>query len=277
MRLFTYEKSGRMLIGAEKDGRLYEISGYSDMKDLIKRFDSFDENGDLEKEGTVISDVKICCPLEPEGDVICLGVNYGEHKREASAGIGFEKEAAAVYFSKRVAVLTGHGDMIPHYDMVDDPDYEAELGVVIGRDAKNVSADDAYNYVFGYTVVNDVSARTLQKRHKQFYRGKSLDGYTPMGPCIVTADEIEDPHNLKIMCEVNGQIRQDSSTSNMITSIPEIIAELSAGTTLKAGTVISTGTPAGTGMGMNPPSFLKSGDEVVCTVEGIGSLKNICE
>jgi 2-keto-4-pentenoate hydratase/2-oxohepta-3-ene-1,7-dioic acid hydratase in catechol pathway len=160
------------------------------------------------------------------------------------------------------------------YDFVDSLDYEVELGVILGRDAFRVSKEEALSYVMGYTIINDVSARNVQRRHQQWYLGKSLDGYTPMGPCIVTADEIGDIHDLDISCYVNDEKRQSSNTSYMITTVEEAIAELSRGMTLKAGTIIATGTPGGVAMGMNPPKFLKEGDVVRCEISGIGQLVN---
>ena len=147
--------------------------------------------------------------------------------------------------------------------------------MIIGRDARGVKARDAKDYIFGYTVVNDVSARNLQTRHKQWYLGKSLDGFAPTGPCIVTADEIDDVQNLGIRCFVNGEKRQDSNTKYMIQNIADTIEDLSAGMTLQAGTIIATGTPAGVGMGMTPPAFLKPGDEVICEIDKIGRIVNI--
>ena len=180
-----------------------------------------------------------------------------------------------IYFSKRVSTATGSGDFIPAYEgLVDSLDYEAELGVILGKDAKDVNKEEAEAYIFGYTVINDVSARNLQTRHKQWYRGKSLDGFTPMGPCIVTADEIADVQNLDIRCYVNGQLRQSSNTKYMIQTVAGAISELSQGMTLQVGTIIATGTPAGVGMGMQPPTFLRSGDTVVCEIESIGRLEN---
>ena len=158
---------------------------------------------------------------------------------------------------------------------MDSLDYESELGVIIGKDAKCVKKEDALNYVFGYTIINDVSARNLQTRHKQWYLGKSLDGFTPMGPCIVTADEIGDIQSLDIKSFVNDEKRQSSNTRYMIQTVSGAIAELSAGMTLKAGTIIATGTPAGVGMGMKPPKFLNTGDKIVCEIEKIGRLENI--
>jgi 2-keto-4-pentenoate hydratase/2-oxohepta-3-ene-1,7-dioic acid hydratase in catechol pathway len=157
---------------------------------------------------------------------------------------------------------------------VDSLDYEVELGVILKRDAFWVSEEEAGEYILGYTIINDVSARNIQLKHQQWYRGKSLDGYTPMGPCIVTADELEDVHNLSLTCFVNDEKRQDSNTAYMITTIEEAISELSQGMTLRAGTIIATGTPGGVGMGFKPPKFLKPGDVVKCVIDGIGELTN---
>ena len=202
-------------------------------------------------------------------DVICLGINYTEHAKESEK---FDKEAfggerpRAIYFSKRVNESPADGDDIcGHFDIVESLDYEAELGVVIGKDAKDVPLED---------VINDISARNIQTAHKQWYFGKSLDGFTPMGPCILTADEVEYPPVLKITAKVNGELRQNSTTDLLITDIDHIVHELSKGITLKAGTIIATGTPAGVGMGMNPPCFLKDGDIVECKIEKIGSITN---
>ena len=151
---------------------------------------------------------------------------------------------------------------------------KAILAVIIGRDAKNVSMENARNYVFGYTVLNDVTARDLQNRHVQWYFGKSLDGFNPMGPCIVTADEFDFPPALRITSSVNGEVRQDANTNMLIHSIAKIVSQFSLGVTLKAGTIIATGTPKGVAMGMEKPRFLKKGDVVVCEIEGIGRLTN---
>ena len=149
--------------------------------------------------------------------------------------------------------------------------------MILGNDVKNATAEEAKDSIFGYTIINDVSARNLQTRHKQWYRGKSLDGFAPMGPCIVTADEVGDPENLNIKSEINGELRQNSNTGYMIQSVTNAIIELSEGMTLKAGTIIATGTPSGVGMGFKPPKFLKKGDKVACYIEGIGELVNYVE
>ena len=303
MRLYTLEINGKEQVAAAgsdaKKAWILSSLGYdfTDMNDLICRMTDAEkevvtaflkrdaEGGEPMIAGgkwVFLDDAKICAPIiYPKQDIICLGINYDEHAAEAGK---FSEEAFGgerpytIYFSKRANRLTGTGECIPSYDgLVDSLDYEAELGVILGCDAKNVSSQDAEKYIFGYTVINDVSARNLQTRHKQWYLGKSLDGFAPIGPCIVTADEIEDVQNLEISCYVNGERRQHSNTRYMIQNVADTIEELSFGMTLKAGTIIATGTPAGVGMGMTPPVFLKSGDEVVCEIERIGKLVNIVE
>lgn len=228
-----------------------------------------------------LGDVKLEAPIpEPRQDVICLGLNYRDHAEEATrADAVFDVQRGdAVYFSKRLQRAVAPGDKIDgHFDICDSLDYEVELGVVIGRDAKNVKAAEAGEYIFGYTIINDVSARNLQTRHKQWYFGKSLDDFTPMGPCIISAETVGAMPELGIRCYVNGEKRQDSNTRMMIFDIPYIIEELSAGMTLKAGTIIATGTPSGVALGMEPSvqKYLESGDVVRCEIDGIGVLENV--
>lgn len=228
-----------------------------------------------------LGDVKLEAPIpEPRQDIICLGLNYRDHAEEATrADAVFDVQRGdAVYFSKRLQRAVAPGDRIDgHFDICDSLDYEVELGVVIGRDAKNVKAAEAGEYIFGYTIINDVSARNLQTRHKQWYFGKSLDDFTPMGPCIISAETVGAMPELGIRCYVNGEKRQDSNTRMMIFDIPYIIEELSAGMTLKAGTIIATGTPSGVALGMEPSvqKYLESGDVVRCEIDGIGVLENI--
>lgn len=227
-----------------------------------------------------LGDVKLEAPIpEPRQDIICLGLNYRDHAEEATrADAVFDVQRGdAVYFSKRLQRAVAPGDRIDgHFDICDSLDYEVELGVVIGRDAKNVKAAEAGEYIFGYTIINDVSARNLQTRHKQWYFGKSLDDFTPMGPCIISAETVGAMPELGIRCYVNGEKRQDSNTRMMIFDIPYIIEELSAGMTLKAGTIIATGTPSGVALGMEPSvqKYLESGDIVRCEIDGIGVLEN---
>ena len=227
-----------------------------------------------------LSEIRLDAAIpEPKQDIICLGLNYRDHAEEATrADAVFDVQRGdAVYFAKRLQRAVAPGGTIDgHFDICDSLDYEVELGVVIGKDAKNVKAADAAEYIFGYTIINDVSARNLQTRHKQWYFGKSLDDFTPIGPCIVSAEKLGAMPELDIRCYVNGELRQNSNTRMMIFDIPYIIEELSTGMTLKAGTVIATGTPSGVALGMEPTvrEYLKSGDVIRCEIEGIGVLEN---
>ncbi|MBQ9568249.1 MAG: fumarylacetoacetate hydrolase family protein [Lachnospiraceae bacterium] len=282
MRYYTLRHKDVAHVAASQDGkRAYILRAYMTMNTLLLKGHDGTIPGLSEAVDLESPDVTLLSPIpHPRQDVICLGINYSEHAKEAES---FDKEAFSkdrpdpIFFSKRVSYSQGTGDVIPmHEDICDSLDYEAELGVVIGRQASKVRAEDALDYIFGYTVINDVSARNLQTRHKQWYFGKSLDGFTPMGPCIVSKDEFDGIPALPIKTYVNGELRQSSNTANLITGIPEIIEILSSGMTLEPGTVIATGTPSGVAMGMDPPSFLRDGDEVVCEIEGIGRLVNIC-
>ncbi len=227
-------------------------------------------------ESVPLNAVKLLAPIpRPARDVICLGLNYDAHAREFTRDDPASRPQQAVYFSKRVSWAPGPSAGVDgHLDLVADLDYEVELGVILGRDALNVKKEDAAGYVFGYTVFNDLSARTLQKAHKQWFRGKSLDGFAPMGPWIVTADEIPFPPCLALCSRVNGELRQSGSTRDMIFGVGEILEELSHGMTLEAGTILATGTPAGVAMGMDRPRYLQAGDVVECEIEQIGILKN---
>ena len=278
MRYYTVELNGAEKTAASVDGRkLYLLPQFEDMNDLIRKGGIREIPGDAEEAGET---ARILSPIpRPRQDVLCLGINYAAHAVEAdrfsSEAFGGERPYP-IFFSKRVNYSQGMDAQIPSYKgLVDSLDYECELGVIIGKDAWHVKKEDVPEYIFGYTVVNDVSARNLQTRHKQWYFGKSLDGFTPMGPCIVSADEIAFPPRLGISCLVNGQLRQDSNTGNLIAGIAEIITMLTEGMTLQAGTIIATGTPAGVGMGMTPPTFLREGDVVECRIEGIGTLRNV--
>lgn len=250
------------------------------MNELIDQLNGVTPVIPAEATSIALSAVKLEAPIpEPKQDVVCLGLNYRDHVEEATrADAVFDVQRGdAVYFAKRLQKAVAPGDMIDgHFDICDSLDYEVELGVVIGKDAKNVKAEDALEYIFGYTIINDVSARNLQTRHKQWYFGKSLDDFTPMGPCIVTPESIGAKPELDIRCYINGEKRQDSNTRMMIFDIPYIIEELSAGMTLKAGTVIATGTPSGVALGMPPETqkYLVSGDVIRCEIDGIGVLEN---
>lgn len=292
MKLVTFvcPKNGEETPGIVREGRAYCLSAfglpYQSLNELIVKGkpEEWDllRNGTPSSAGKPLAEVKLLAPIpHPLQDVLCLGLNYREHAKEANAYS--QKDFTAergypVYFSKRVSYAPASGESVPSYEgLTEKLDYEAELAVVLGKDAKNVSEKDAEEYVLGYTVVNDMTARDLQTNHKQWYFGKSLDGFCPMGPVIVTKDEIPFPPALKIQSYVNGELRQDSNTDQMIYDIPFVISELSKGMTLKAGTIIATGTPKGVAMGMEKPRFLQSGDRIVCRIEKIGDLENTVE
>lgn len=287
MYLYTVLHNGReqLAVAQEMEGPLYSLAAYGfdfrDMNDLIDRITPA-QMARLRRapEAAPLASYTLLAPIpRPKQDVLCLGINYSDHAREASR---FDGEAfggqrpAPIFFSKRVTEAAAPGETIPSYrGLVDSLDYEAELAVILGKPMKNCPPEQVREHIFGYTVLNDVTARNLQTDHKQWYRGKSLDKFTPMGPCIVTADSVPWPVDLQIECYVNGELRQKSRTSNLITTIEEAFSVFSQGLTLQAGTILATGTPAGVGMGMTPPQFLKPGDEVLCRIEGIGDLRTI--
>lgn len=281
MKLITYRLRGAEHVGAlTADGTAVAPLPYPDMNTLIETASLEDLHAAAAGAETVpLDQVELLAPIpRPRQDVICLGMNYLDHAREAAqydAG-AFEKEKpVAVYFSKRVTeAVAPEGFIESHTDLVERLDYESELAVILGKTARNIRGEDAADYIFGYTILNDVSARDVQTGHKQWYFGKSLDGFTPMGPCIVTADEIAYPPALDISAAVNGEMRQHSNTALFITTIAQALEELTAGMTLLPGTILSTGTPAGVGMGFDPPKFLKPGDVVECSIQGIGTLRN---
>ena len=299
MRFYTavINDKEELLVGFEQGARAYRLSllarlmpklAFADMNALVMGWNeevkaalaSLAANEDVLSGAAVnVDELQLCAPIvHPRQDVVCLGINYDAHAQEAGR---FSDEAFGgerpytIYFSKRVSRATATKELVPSYKgLVDSLDYECELGVILGKDCKGVTKEEAKQYIFGYTIINDISARNLQTRHKQWYLGKSLDGFTPMGPCIVTADEIGDEQSLEISCTVNGELRQSSNTKYMIQTVCGAISELSQGMTLQAGTIIATGTPAGVGMGMQPPQFLQTGDVVECRIAKIGILTN---
>lgn len=224
------------------------------------------------------STVKWHAPIpRPAKNVFCLGHNYLAHAKESSQARGREMKipTVPVIFTKAPTAVSGPFDDI-HVDrqVTQQVDWEVELGVVIGTTSRNIPKADALRHVFGYTVINDVSARDLQQQHIQWFKGKSLDGFCPMGPVVVTADEFGDPQAKRLQLRVNGVIKQDGSTADMIFPVDVIVEWLSKGLTLEAGDVIATGTPEGVGMGRTPQEFLQNGDVVETEVEGIGTLRN---
>lgn len=219
-----------------------------------------------------LATAKLLAPIEPPGKYLGIGMNFAKHAEEA-ANLGVESTKRQFWFNKQTTCLAGPTDVIDR-GVSKQVDYEVELCVVIGAAAKGVSEADAKNHVFGYTVANDVSARDWQFHSPTFTIGKSFDTHGPIGPWIVTADEVPDPHSLRLRCWVNGELRQDSNTSQLIHNIWQQISYLSTAFTLEPGDLLATGTPEGVGIARTPPVFLQAGDVVRCEVETIGSIEN---
>jgi len=228
-----------------------------------------------------LNEVELMAPIpHPIRNVICLGLNYRDHADELKDRLGKQQKVpeAPVYFGKMASKIIGPGDQISkHADVTDTIDYEVELVAVIGKEGTNISADEAYDHIFGYTIMNDITARNLQHRHTQWIKGKSLDTFTAMGPALVHRSMFTDPPELDLTCAINGEIRQSSNTRNFIFDLSYTISDLSRGFTLKPGDLIATGTPAGVGMGSEPPRYMQPGDTVTCTIAGIGTLENRVE
>lgn len=231
-------------------------------------------------DGIPLSQVSVLAPIDrPLHDILCVGVNYRDHREETKTDLPTEGASHhAVYFGKRAHFILGDGKKIPaRLDLDSQLDYEVELAVIIGKEGRDISPEQAEDYIFGYSVFNDLSSRTIQKQHSQWLRGKSLDGYTAMGPCILHKSALPFPVEVDVCSLVNGEIRQNSNTRLLLTSLPQIIADLSQGMTLEPGDIIATGTPGGVGLGFDPPRFLKKGDKVECRIPPIGSLCNTVE
>ena len=222
-------------------------------------------------EGLAVESLEFTSPIKPNKNIFCIGKNYAAHAREFD---GTPPENMIV-FTKAPTTVIGHGQSIPlHEEVTSELDYEGELAVVIGKKGKGILREEADEYIFGYTILNDITARDLQARHQQFFLGKSLDGSCPIGPWIVTKDEVGEAGDLEIETKVNGEVRQHARTSLFLFPIDEIIATLSKGMTLEPGDIIATGTPAGVGKGFKPPRYLKNGDLIEISVESIGTLVN---
>ncbi|MEZ4593829.1 MAG: fumarylacetoacetate hydrolase family protein [Chloroflexota bacterium] len=283
MKFVRYELNGRSpQIGLVVDNELIDLSGVAPSMHAVIN---------LSEEGMAmiaqhansspripLADVKLLAPLLPRRNVMCLGKNYADHAREMQTAQNepIELPKFPVIFTKATTSVSGPYDPIPFDPHVsEDVDWEVELAVIIGKEGKNIPAEQAMAYVFGYTVLNDVTARDLQRQGKQFFKGKSLDGYCPTGPWIITRDELPNPHDLDVRCLVNGVEKQASNTRNMIFDIPFTIAYLSRGMTLLPGDIIATGTPDGVGAARTPPEFLRPGDVLTSIVEGVGELRNL--
>ncbi|MBI3546062.1 MAG: fumarylacetoacetate hydrolase family protein [Gammaproteobacteria bacterium] len=228
-----------------------------------------------------LAQVRLVAPIpRPVRNIFCVGKNYREHVQELqTAGAAFAAKDSIpevpIFFTKATSSVIGPRQAIPaRLDPTHSVDYEGELAVVIGRGGRGIARADALRHVYGYTIINDVSSRVLQRQHQQWFLGKSLDGFCPMGPAIATVDEIPDVTKLQIHTRVNGELRQNAAVSSMIFDIPTLIETLSRAMTLEPGDIISTGTPAGVGMGFQPPKYLQQGDVVTITIEPLGTLEN---
>jgi 2-keto-4-pentenoate hydratase/2-oxohepta-3-ene-1,7-dioic acid hydratase in catechol pathway len=277
MKLAHYEFGGRTDIGVVRDGGvigLREVGfGYTDMLALIAAgtevLDEIRQRTADEPQHHRLENVRLLAPLRP-GKYLAIGMNYAKHLAEMGHA---ERPKYQYWFNKQTTCINGPFDPIDP-GVTEMLDYEVELGVLIGRTAKGVKAAEALGHVFGYLVANDVSARDWQKHSPTFTMGKSFDTHGPIGPWIVTADEIPDPQNLGLRCLVNGQVRQQSNTSNMSFTVAEQIEYLSTAFTLEPGDLLATGTPEGVGAAMNPPGLLKAGDVVRCEIDAIGAIEN---
>ena len=284
MRLITYTSDSGPRLGVLVPGRddfFVSIPGLGMMELISQGEGGFERVRRVMESGPQLplAGIALLAPIpELRRNVFCLGWNYADHSKEAAHLRGKETKLPErpVFFTKVTTTINGPFSDIPVDAKVSEQnDWEVELGVIIGTGGKNIPREQALDHVFGYTVINDVSARDVQTAHgKQFFKGKSLDGYCPMGPWLVTRDEITDPHALALRCRVNGELKQEGSTKDLIFDIPAIIEWLSLGLTLLPGDVIATGTPSGVGFARTPPEYLWPGDVVECEVEGIGTIRN---
>jgi 2-keto-4-pentenoate hydratase/2-oxohepta-3-ene-1,7-dioic acid hydratase in catechol pathway len=283
MKILSYYENKRIKLGIKTEDGIIDVQAISEKTGIAAPKTMLDviEGGDEALQGLTKIVAKSAEKLNEEtiqfapaipnaGKVICVGANYRKHAIESGLAIP-EKP---IYFAKFANSLSGHREEIPVPKMAEQVDYEVELVAIIGKQAKNVSVENALDYVFGYAVGNDLSVRELQFRSHQWLYGKAIDGFAPIGPYIVTADEVPDPQNLNLKCWVNGELRQNSNTEDMIFSTAKLISDLSQIMTLQPGDVIYTGTPEGVIMGMEEKNWLKPGDEIVCEIDGLGSLLN---
>lgn len=218
-----------------------------------------------------LAQTRVLAPIpRPRRNLFCVGRNYAEHARES----GGDVPAVPVFFTKPPSTVVGPEAPVVHHKVTQALDYEVELAVVIGKRGRDIPAARALDHVFGYTILNDITARDLQRRHEQWFKGKSLDTFAPMGPAVVHRSAIGDPQRLRLRLWVNGELRQDASTASMIFPVARLIADLSAGMTLEPGDILATGTPEGVAMGRTPPPWLQPGDVVEAEIEGIGRLRN---
>jgi 2-keto-4-pentenoate hydratase/2-oxohepta-3-ene-1,7-dioic acid hydratase in catechol pathway len=273
MRIIRFGPSGQERPGLWRNGRIVDLrSIFPDIPDVSANF--FDQGwlariAKVDHDGEVMS-VRIGPPVKSPSKIICLGKNYAEHAKEG----GFDKPESPLLFAKTPNTINGPYDPVILPRCSGQIDWEVELAVVIGQAGKRIPGKMALDYIAGYTVMNDVSGREAQFSDSQWFRGKSFDTFAPLGPALVTPDEIEDIQNVRLTAKVDGQLMQDGNTQDMIFDIPTIIEYISEDLTLVPGDIISTGTPAGVGIFRDPPITLKPNSVVECEIEGIGTLKN---
>ncbi len=277
MRIVTFRSDRGPRPGVVRDERIVDVSSaFASVNDVVAAAESgLNRLHDIDDEGIPLGDTELAPPLVPR-NIYCVGWNYLKHFEEGAARRDEKLPEHPAFFSKASGTLAGPTDDIPaHPQVTSSLDYEVELTVVIGAEGRSIPQDRALDHVFGYTVGNDVSAREVQRRHgNQWLKGKSLDGFCPIGPWIVTRDEIADPQSLEVSCRVNGEERQRSGTDLMIFPVADLISRLSEGMTLSPGDILLTGTPEGVAMGMEHPLWLQPGDVVECEVSSIGVLRN---
>jgi len=278
MRLVTFEQAGHRRAGVVRNGEVVSLdtAGFPDLLSVLQggttALQKVEAFAATAPAAVPLASVKFCAPIPDPPKILCMGLNYRDHAKEAN----MEIPKYPVIFAKYTNTVIGCGDPIVLPKNSSKPDYEAEFGFVIGKRARHIKAEDWRNYVFGYMNCNDVSARDYQMSVSQWTMGKNFDTFAPMGPYLVSADEIDDPHNLNISLTLNGETMQTSNTRELIFKIPETVAFLSSVMTLEPGDVVLTGTPAGVGFSRKPPRWLTPGDEVVVRVEGLGELRNTC-
>jgi 2-keto-4-pentenoate hydratase/2-oxohepta-3-ene-1,7-dioic acid hydratase in catechol pathway len=276
MKLARYKTKNGPALAAVVDEKIVPIHTFATMMDLISAgaegLERVKNEIDAASSQISLDTVELLCPIEKPGKYLAIGLNYGKH-RDEGAEIGVVSGATQMWFNKQTTCLSGPFDTIDP-GVTKQLDYEVELGVVIGKRTKGIKAAAAQDHIFGYFVANDVSARDWQFASATVTVGKSFDSHGPIGPWIITSDEVPDPHALELRCMVNGEIRQSSNTREMIADIWEQIEHLSTAFTLEPGDLIATGTPEGVGVAMNPPVFLQPGDVVRCEIDGIGAIEN---
>lgn len=276
---FHYKKSHQQ-VGVLSENHVIPIEEYSSTLELIRDWSNIEQKELCNSDVRIpLSEVNLVAPIIPERNVFCVGWNYLKHYDESVGkreGQEVDLPDRPTFFSKLPTTIIGPDkDVALHEKHTSKLDWEVELAIVIGKEGRDITEADAADYVFGYTIANDISARDLQRAHgAQWFKGKSLDRTCPLGPALVTVDEIQDPQNLFIRCSLNGEVMQDGHTSRQIFNVRRIISELSAGLTLLPGDVILTGTPEGIGNARTPPIFLKNGDLIECEIENIGFLRN---